>query len=711
MLTKSDIDDFFKAVETLKKFKRAELKDSKERSLIDNLYTDLLPNNHVFNMCFTDNTTFLVGRKGTGKSTIILRLESEYRKDPKYLPCYIDTKTVFESIKGEHQKIDHLRGKIPDSVLQKYLTERSFIKNILKAIGTELNNKADGFFAKLTGILQAHKKSNVKRKIDSLLLKIENNQYLKDIELPVLLEVGTTISNNNESEVNSSLAISGNAGLEKTLASSKVNIGITAANTNSKKNKSADAWQRNFSTVLLKVFQIKNVIEEIKDILSDLDVKKIVIFLDDFSEVDEDTIKNFVDVVLAPLNNWADEFICFKVAAYPTRIYYGDIDVGKVDIVELDFYNLYSNYDKATMESLSTEFTQRIIENRIDYYTNKKFEDYFDVNSSNTVEDYCNLIFKVSMNVPRIIGYILFYCHQTQTSLGRKINKSSIESASTLYYNKVVSKFFDITTHSLMSFNEKASELQQREVLTLIIERMKSIKKMIISNEYSGSIYNSERNNPFCSHFNFLPPLEHFLRTLELNFFITKYNEMSDRDGNKVSIYGLNYGLCKNENLRWGKPDGSVHRTYFLERPFDFNKLIEDFLKESKNIICLNPLCKKTFPYEDLKFLQYNKMQCNECHSIVEVQSFSQSISSEIEKIDKRKLLPQQELSILHELNKSGEKMIAREIAEELDVSSQLIAKRAEKMEKKGLLIRDRTISPIKYEISRAAIDSYFNHS
>ncbi|WP_222423298.1 hypothetical protein, partial [Yersinia aldovae] len=92
MLTTENKDHFFNAVDSLKRFKRAELKDSKDKSLIEELYTDLLPSEHVFKMCFSDNTTFLIGRKGTGKSTIILKLESEYRKNTSYLPCYIDTK-------------------------------------------------------------------------------------------------------------------------------------------------------------------------------------------------------------------------------------------------------------------------------------------------------------------------------------------------------------------------------------------------------------------------------------------------------------------------------------------------------------------------------------------------------------------------------------------------------------------------------------------
>ncbi|MGB5444808.1 MAG: hypothetical protein WBM99_04800 [Psychromonas sp.] len=105
MLTEKNRDEFYKVADSLKRFKRAEIKDAQERSLIETLYTDLLPENQVYKMVLSDNTTFLVGRKGTGKSTIILRLESEYRKKDDYIPCYIDTKTVFESTKSDYKNL------------------------------------------------------------------------------------------------------------------------------------------------------------------------------------------------------------------------------------------------------------------------------------------------------------------------------------------------------------------------------------------------------------------------------------------------------------------------------------------------------------------------------------------------------------------------------------------------------------------------------
>jgi hypothetical protein len=185
---------------------------------------------------------------------------------------------------------------------------------------------------------------------------------------------------------------------------------------------------------------------------------------------------------------------------------------------------------------------------------------------------------------------------------------------------------------------------------------------------------------------------------------------MSDRDGRKVSVYCLNYGLTLLENMRWGKPSGSDYRKYFIARPFDFESIFENFLRQSKHIACINPRCRKSYPYEQLEFLEFNKMRCVECQSQVQVQAISDEIREELNKIDSAKLLPTIELGILHELNSCDSKVYARDLAEELDLSSYLIAKKAEKLDRsKGLVIRDRTEQLLKYSISEKAKKEYFD--
>ena len=42
---------------------------------------------------FEDNTTVLIGRRGTGKSTIFMRMQNELRKQNDIMTCYIDVKS------------------------------------------------------------------------------------------------------------------------------------------------------------------------------------------------------------------------------------------------------------------------------------------------------------------------------------------------------------------------------------------------------------------------------------------------------------------------------------------------------------------------------------------------------------------------------------------------------------------------------------------
>jgi hypothetical protein len=141
--TKDDKGKFFEAVNSLKKYRRAEILDDAGKDLVDILYTDLLQNEQILQACLTDNTTFLIGRKGTGKSTIFLKLQREYRKRGNILSCYIDTKTIFESSQTEVIETGYLESVISDDSFTKYIAERNFIQSILRSLIEEIQNKSD----------------------------------------------------------------------------------------------------------------------------------------------------------------------------------------------------------------------------------------------------------------------------------------------------------------------------------------------------------------------------------------------------------------------------------------------------------------------------------------------------------------------------------------------------------------------------------------
>src|SRR3982751_1629295 len=92
---------FLEAVNSLKLYRRAELVDEKGRALIQDLYIDPLPNDHILKTVLHTNSTFLIGRKGTGKSTIFQRAQSELDKNKNITWAYIDIKSLYESSTSE----------------------------------------------------------------------------------------------------------------------------------------------------------------------------------------------------------------------------------------------------------------------------------------------------------------------------------------------------------------------------------------------------------------------------------------------------------------------------------------------------------------------------------------------------------------------------------------------------------------------------------
>src|SRR5574344_1067892 len=171
MYSQKEKDDFVAIAESLKKYRRADLVDENGKSILDKLYVDLLPNDVILKKCLLDNTTFLIGRKGTGKSTIFLKLENEYRKRKQYIPCYIDAKTVYESSKAQAINSQYLLQYFNEKDLEKYLVSRNFIQSVLKQVYEEIDKQRKTLFSCISGAITGNSNDEVKRRIGELLKK------------------------------------------------------------------------------------------------------------------------------------------------------------------------------------------------------------------------------------------------------------------------------------------------------------------------------------------------------------------------------------------------------------------------------------------------------------------------------------------------------------------------------------------------------------
>lgn len=691
MYTSEEKRKFIEVAESLKKYRRADLIDENGKSILDKLYVDLLPDNIILNKCLLDNTTFLIGRRGTGKSTIFLKLENEYRKKKNYLPCYVDVKTIYESSQAQVVNQQYLHEYFDGKQLSTYLMARNFIQSVLKRIYEEIDLQRVNFFSKIVGNISGNGNEEIKNQIKALRMQIDDNSIMQSVEIPVLQQIKT--KSGNERSNSQTDTISANIGNSVSVDSLGMSSKIDGENTRSIEIQ--NLHEEEYTDILLKVFQVKKVIESIKTILKKMKITKLVVMLDDVSEIDGEALKLFIDTIVAPLNNWSDEFVKFKIAFYPGRVHYGAIDPGKIDKVQLDFYELYSEFDSTRMEENAIDFTKRLLDNRFEYY--KLDISKFFSNNCN-INDVYRLFFRISMNVPRIIGFLLAYLYQSVIIYNKSITLQDIKNASVKYYDNNINAYFESSTYCMLSLEEKRSISQLIKIRDAIVNTSKEIKSQILKGELSGKLY--DKTKPYSSHFHILQEADNYLESLELNHFISKCEERSNRDQKKVNIYCINYGLCEKNNILWGKHEGRDYRTYFIERPFNYTKIILQQIREIKIIKCKG--CGRIFSENEKVGLEFTGYKCPTCHEDVEETTKQEdSVVNDLRIACELPQISKDELTILLELNNRTDFVQAKEFAGDVDINSYRLGKICKKMdEDKGLVSRKMDVTPYEYRIS-----------
>ena len=134
----------------------------------------------------------------------------------------------------------------------------------------------------------------------------------------------------------------------------------------------------------------------------------------------------------------------------------------------------------------------------------------------------------------------------------KAIGTRAIRDASRKYYEEKIEPFFGIQKFRLDTFEERSSIFSLKELLEKIVIRareLRSYRDLSVMRTISG--------RPPTSHFHVLAEFDLLLSTLELNFFLTKYFEMKDRDGRKVSVFALNFGLCEKHSSNLVAPPES----------------------------------------------------------------------------------------------------------------------------------------------------------
>ncbi len=701
-----DPKKFARIAESLRQYRRADLREFQKElggRPVDALYVDPLPNDAVLTSVLSSNTTFLLGRKGTGKSTVFARAQSALRMRRDVLTIYLDVKSLCELPNSQEPVIRNIEStRIDDGVLRAHLLRKSFLGAVISELLKEVEDISNemSLWDSWTGKKKAFRE--LTEKLSALGRKTKEARLSKS-ELPVLEIISNSWKTRQKIEQGQKNSIGGKGAL----STHKAELEAHASTTDFDKSLDDSEVYQEYSEAVLRSFPFDEIIGEIKYLLESSGLTRMVVFFDDFSELNMLDQKLFVDVVLSPLNNSSNERIKLKVAGYPGRVYYGKIDATKVDTICLDFASIYEATDVQSMEKSAIEYTKRLLLARFSAF-DEDINLYFD--TSIPLDEHIRLLFQCTFNVPRLMGSLLHICYLDKIAGKTPITAAALRLAARKYFETTVAQYFDrMNRFALEPFENKLDRHNQRQLLDKIVNEARDVRRKISDGSIGGT-YFKRMGNPPTSHFVVNSELADMFRSLESNFFLSKYKDTRDKDGNAVIVYALLYGLVESERMSWGYPPGRDYRNYFVQRCFDYTAAIHSFLSGTQTIRCGD--CGKSFPLDEQKSFELFKWRCPDCHKgICSIVNLADDFKKEVAQLKTNLMLEEVELAILETLDAEDRPMPAGEISGLIDATYQLVGHRTSKLRDLGLVDKRAgdDSGRVKSSITEKAKKTYFN--
>ncbi len=530
-----NVQKFARIAESLRQYRRAELKDFEEEigtRPVDALYVDPLPNDAVLNSVLSSNTTFLLGRKGTGKSTVFARAQSVLRTRKDLLSTYIDVKSLYDIINSAEAPIRLIDAADVDTgICRTHLLRKAFLGAVISELLKEIDHLCSEM--SLWDVWRGKRKSfvDLMEKLSGLQSRVKEVK-LTEQELPILQQINRKWKSRQQTEHGEGAA----GGVTGTVSAAGVRGGIHASISDFDKSLDDSELYNEYSEVMLRSFPFDEIISEIRDLLDEVTLKRLVVFFDDFSELNFLDQRLFVDVVLAPLNNSSNEAVKLKIAGYPGRVYYGRIDATKVDTLCLDFSALYEAVEVQTMEKAAIDYATRLLATRFEAF-GEDITAYFD--SSLPLDEHMKLIFQTTFNVPRLMGSLLHTCYLNRVSKGGQVTAASLRLAARKYYESTIAQYFQrMNRFALEPFDNKLDRHNQEQLLRCIVKEARDVRRRIQDGTVGGT-YFQELSSPPTSHFLVNPALGDIFGSLESNFLLSKYKDTRDKGGNAVAVYAL----------------------------------------------------------------------------------------------------------------------------------------------------------------------------
>jgi hypothetical protein len=675
----SEIESFQELTLSLQKWRRAEVLDEDNTNVAPLLYEDPLPDSQLLKRFLRANTTIVVGRKGTGKSTLIQKAEAELRESDRVASIYIDVKTLHTGTTAATE------APYPTKNERDYARKIIWFQAFLSEFAAKLRDAISGRDAGRTFFGPKSIPPSVTAAIEHL---SDIRNYLRDVEVS-----GHSVGSTGQTDE------------RYKQAENRAGLGVGALGPQLEFGAGAQSGQRSghqinhYDKKYAKYFDIPAFIRDTRSVLSSVRIKYVYVFLDDFSELPRESMRALMDDVVSPLETASEEIFKFKIAAYPGRFYLGALDRNKIDVIDLDIAKLHFSRTAEEMNAAAVDFVSRMLTKRCRFYAAQKLDFFFEGNLSAI----CELLYEVSYSNPRTIGWVLDYASRETIARGEPIDANAIKQASKQYYEEVLLSRLHDSAEVEMAGQQRAAILLAKELLNCIVQRSRDLRNLI----------DEDLKFSHQSHFHVYQDKVDVLLVLEEYQLVNRYRNARNKDGDLVEIFSLDHGGCVANQIRFGRgPD----KNYLVRRAFNYTAPLTEISTRLEYFQCDGCSCQLPISEEPM-FKRYD-FACPECrvgrlkkmrreHApavVIPLAAPSPVLKAANVRVSK------QEHELLTIINARAETGIfAKDIAALLDVPSHTAAAMAKRLAEIGYVVRAKTPRGYRYTLSPSATDTFFS--
>jgi hypothetical protein len=588
-----------------------------------------------------DYDQLIVGRRGTGKTTLLYRalvecMESWVNENalarPKTLGIYIDVskcQSLNENDNEEYMTFEHnFASELCNAIVRE-------IKRSWPETGSNHN-----ILAKIFKHVEERKK---KAEFDKLVAEL-SALLMKGV--PAISSSSTTIKKKKSSKVKESVKVKagGALALEKVSVSSETSAGADDEQYEEEEWADTIHYRLNISDLLGAIGKLRQA----------AGISSIFIFIDEFSALSTPLQGRFSTLARKILGN--EHGVRLKICAITDNYTLGSSIILQRDLFEipldLDAFVERSGSLNAAMQGLA-DFTKELITHRLGAYGAVTAEELFEDFEYAAIE-----LSRATMGVPRTLGIALREAWSRAISQGRKkISKGDVEagirSASRGYLNQLL----NAAGPALPSY---VKDIWEALIGRATQERMKS----------KGE----------ASHFLALPKHQPKLKYLNM-FFVTHLltdGRTTKKEMLSRSQYCFDYGQCMEHNL-----GHTTDKNIIRQQRFAYDDTLEKFsshFMDSEPQAYRCPSCGTKYNETDLMVAGHRMTFCpkDKTDLVMNDERFSVNVYTE------------EEIRIIGAIRSSSHEdaKYAREIADDVGCYSQKVAKFGAKLEREGIAER-----------------------